>query len=109
MCRAAFTIMNGCMFCRYQGKDNVKMSDNFWGQPSSKVLSTKTPSNPNGIQYVPMIWGPNYLHPFDLNIAKWGADEYGSGTVLGFNEPDHLEQSNMTVRPLLADRRKRCG
>lgn len=97
------------MFCRYQGKDNVKMSDNFWGQPSSKVLSTKTPSNPNGIQYVPMIWGPNYLHPFDLNIAKWGADEYGSGTVLGFNEPDHLEQSNMTVRPLLADRRKRCG
>ncbi|WBQ06408.1 glycoside hydrolase family protein [Kribbella sp. CA-293567] len=49
-------------------------------------------ASPAGVEFVPMIWGPNHVTDQRLNEAK------NSGTtLLGFNEPDLAGQSNMTV------------
>lgn len=48
--------------------------------------------SPAGVEFVPMIWGPNHVTDQRLNEAK------ASGTtLLGFNEPDMAGQSNMSV------------
>ncbi|MDQ2588170.1 sigma-70 family RNA polymerase sigma factor [Saccharothrix yanglingensis] len=58
-----------------------------------------TPENvqvPPGVEYVPMIWGAKTVTPADLEaVARQGT------TLLGFNEPDLAEQSNMTVEQAL--------
>lgn len=33
----------------------------------------------------------------ELDMAKWAATYYGSNVILGFNEPDHPDQSNIPV------------
>jgi Glycosyl hydrolase catalytic core len=49
-----------------------------------------------GVEYVPMIWGAKTVTPQNLQAVK------GQGTtLLGFNEPDLAEQSNMTVEQAL--------
>ncbi|QQQ74962.1 sigma-70 family RNA polymerase sigma factor [Saccharothrix sp. 6-C] len=51
---------------------------------------------PPGVEYVPMIWGAKTATPANLAAVK------GQGTtLLGFNEPDLGEQSNMTVEQAL--------
>ncbi|WP_189223100.1 sigma-70 family RNA polymerase sigma factor [Saccharothrix coeruleofusca] len=51
---------------------------------------------PPGVEYVPMIWGAKSVTPENLRAVK------GQGTtLLGFNEPDLAEQSNMTVEQAL--------
>ncbi|MBY8847429.1 sigma-70 family RNA polymerase sigma factor [Saccharothrix sp. MB29] len=58
-----------------------------------------TPENvqvPPGVEYVPMVWGAKTVTPADLEaVARQGT------TLLGFNEPDLAEQSNMTVEQAL--------
>ncbi|MEU4446875.1 sigma-70 family RNA polymerase sigma factor [Actinosynnema sp. NPDC050801] len=58
-----------------------------------------TPENvqaPPGVEYVPMIWGAKTVTPANLQAVR------GQGTtLLGFNEPDLAEQSNMTVEQAL--------
>jgi len=49
-------------------------------------------TTPTGVQFVPMIWGAADVSATALNQAK----QAGS-TLLGFNEPDNPNQSNMTV------------
>jgi RNA polymerase sigma factor (sigma-70 family) len=49
-------------------------------------------SSPNGVGFVPMIWGPGSVTPQALAQAR-AAGPY----LLGFNEPDLSSQSNMTV------------
>jgi len=49
-------------------------------------------ATPTGVQFVPMIWGAADVSATALNQAK----QAGS-TLLGFNEPDNPNQSNMTV------------
>ncbi|MEU4739633.1 sigma-70 family RNA polymerase sigma factor [Actinosynnema sp. NPDC023658] len=51
---------------------------------------------PPGVEYVPMIWGAKTVTP--ANLAAVG--QQGT-TLLGFNEPDLGEQSNMTVEQAL--------
>lgn len=49
-----------------------------------------------GVEYVPMIWGAKTVTPENLAAVR------GQGaTLLGFNEPDLPEQSNMTVEQAL--------
>ncbi|MBB5805063.1 RNA polymerase sigma factor (sigma-70 family) [Saccharothrix ecbatanensis] len=49
-----------------------------------------------GVEYVPMIWGAKTMTPENLEAVK------GQGTtLLGFNEPDLAEQSDMTVEQAL--------
>lgn len=51
---------------------------------------------PAGVEFVPMIWGPNSVTDAELNQAK----QQGT-TLLGFNEPDHPGQATMTVTQAL--------
>ena len=51
---------------------------------------------PAGVEFVPMIWGPNSVTDTELNQAK----QQGT-TLLGFNEPDHPGQATMTVTQAL--------
>ncbi|MET0132439.1 MAG: sigma-70 family RNA polymerase sigma factor [Kibdelosporangium sp.] len=51
---------------------------------------------PPGVEFVPMIWGAKSVTPANIAEAR------KQGTVLlGFNEPDLAEQSNMTVEQAL--------
>ncbi|WP_329130741.1 glycoside hydrolase family protein [Streptomyces sp. NBC_00670] len=51
---------------------------------------------PAGVEFVPMIWGPQSVNRTELRRAK------AQGKVLlGFNEPDFAQQSNMTVEQAL--------
>ncbi|GIE33084.1 hypothetical protein Ait01nite_061290 [Actinoplanes italicus] len=52
---------------------------------------------PAGVEFVPMIWGGDNVNDATLKQAKAEGD-----TLLGFNEPDLAEQSNMTVEAALA-------
>lgn len=60
--------------------------------------STQHPGikTPPGVTFVPMIWGPGSVTPTELARAK-AAGPY----LLGFNEPDLAEQSNMDVEQAL--------
>ncbi len=60
---------------------------------------TAPASIPAGVTFVPMIWGRTgvELHPKISDILK----QQGSQELLGFNEPDRKEQSDMTVEQAL--------
>ncbi len=51
---------------------------------------------PAGVEFVPMIWGADAVNADTLATAKKHGD-----TLLGFNEPDLGEQSNMSVERAL--------
>ena len=48
-------------------------------------------------EFVPMVWGEKSVNANDLEKAK-----KNGRVLLGFNEPDHKEQANMTVEQALA-------
>jgi hypothetical protein len=53
-------------------------------------------TKPGRVEFISMIWGETFVEPKQLELAK------KSGSVLlGFNEPDHPEQANMTVQQAL--------
>ncbi|MEV6301543.1 sigma-70 family RNA polymerase sigma factor [Actinoplanes sp. NPDC051861] len=52
---------------------------------------------PAGVEFVPMIWGAQNVTDATLKEAK----AEGDGVLLGFNEPDLAEQSNMSVEAAL--------
>jgi hypothetical protein len=56
-------------------------------------------SIPDGVEFVPMIWGRTGVE-MDSKIPEL-IQQQGSKTLLGFNEPDHVEQSHMTVETAL--------
>lgn len=53
-------------------------------------------TQPHGVEFVPMIWDENYVDPKNLDLAK-----KNGFVLLGFNEPDHPPQANMTVQQAL--------
>ncbi|WP_433060258.1 glycoside hydrolase family protein [Dactylosporangium sp. CS-033363] len=59
--------------------------------------STNNDSMPANAEFVPMIWGAGAVT--DNDLAKVKAE---GKTLLGFNEPDLKEQSNMTVEQALS-------
>ncbi|GGM97413.1 RNA polymerase sigma factor (sigma-70 family) [Actinoplanes campanulatus] len=62
-----------------------------WGPADDEV------PGPAGVEFVPMIWGAADVTGATLKRAKAEGD-----VLLGFNEPDLAEQSNMTVEAALA-------
>jgi hypothetical protein len=52
---------------------------------------------PVGVEFVPMIWDETHANPEELRQAV----ETGTDILLGYNEPDHGEQANMTVTEAL--------
>ncbi|MFC8429642.1 glycosyl hydrolase [Streptomyces sp. NPDC057253] len=59
--------------------------------------STGPVTKPDGVDYVPMIWGPGSVTDAELSAATQG----GTRELLGFNEPDNGKQSNMTPEQAL--------
>ncbi|WP_436761826.1 glycosyl hydrolase [Streptosporangium sp. V21-05] len=55
-------------------------------------------TTPKGTEFVPMIWGAASVTDQNLTQAK----NSGSPYLLGFNEPDFAEQSNMSVEQALS-------
>jgi hypothetical protein len=55
---------------------------------------------PNGVEYVPMIWGADTAANIQTSVA--GFVSKGYKYVLGFNEPDNTTQSNVAVASALA-------
>ena len=55
---------------------------------------------PNGVEYVPMIWGAGTAASIQTTVA--GLASKGFKYVLGFNEPDNATQSNITVASAIA-------
>ncbi|MET8830008.1 glycosyl hydrolase [Streptomyces sp. NPDC004610] len=58
--------------------------------------STGPVARPEGVEFVPMIWGAGSVTDAELNAAR----QEGT-TLLGFNEPDHGGQANMTPEQAL--------
>ncbi|MER7977247.1 glycosyl hydrolase [Streptomyces sp. NPDC095817] len=58
--------------------------------------STGAVTRPNGVDYVPMIWGPASVTDTELGQAAKEGKE-----LLGFNEPDSPTQANMTPEQAL--------
>ncbi|MEW2163398.1 glycosyl hydrolase [Streptomyces sp. NPDC007084] len=58
--------------------------------------STGTVTKPDGVDYVPMIWGPGSVTDAELGQAAKEGKE-----LLGFNEPDSPAQSNMSPEQAL--------
>lgn len=55
---------------------------------------------PGNVQFVPMVWGSNDIE----NVAEYLKEQRKLGKIdslLGFNEPDHKKQSNITVEKAL--------
>ncbi|MGW5638935.1 glycoside hydrolase family protein, partial [Streptomyces sp. NPDC003832] len=58
--------------------------------------STGSVARPEGVEYVPMIWGPGSVTDTELGRAG------NEGTaLLGFNEPDRADQANLTPEQAL--------
>ena len=53
---------------------------------------------PDGVEFVPMIWGKQNVTEATLAQAR----REGDGTLLGFNEPDMAGQANMSVEDALS-------
>ncbi|MFD9326758.1 glycosyl hydrolase [Streptomyces sp. NPDC060065] len=58
--------------------------------------TTGTVARPNGVDYVPMIWGPGSVTDAELGQAAKEGKE-----LLGFNEPDLGTQANLTPEQAL--------
>lgn len=67
-----------------------------WGRSNSNSSRTY----PDTIEYVPMIWGTKKPIADACREVKAHKDQFKY--MLGFNEPDHSDQSNMTVEAALA-------
>jgi hypothetical protein len=64
-----------------------------WATTSGEV------TEPEGVEFVPTIWGPGSVNDTELGQA---AREGGQGgSLLGFNEPDSPSQANMTPEQAL--------
>ncbi len=62
-----------------------------WSTSHAPILT------PRGVQFVPMIWGPGSVTSTALSQAR-----RDGRYLLGFNEPDMANQSNMTVAQALS-------
>ena len=58
----------------------------------------ETPANiPDGVEFVPMLWGPG---PRTISAYRQLTEEHRAGrhqVLLGYNEPDVLEEANLSV------------
>jgi hypothetical protein len=70
---------------------------NWYYNWQSKPLWTPDGGSATGDGFVPMIWGKGNVTGSDLNAAEASSSKY----VLGFNEPDNPDQSDMSVADAL--------
>jgi hypothetical protein len=80
--------------CKVRTAMNVSWYYNWEGSENEACAA------PNGVEYVPMIWGADTAA--NIKTAVAGFASKGSKYVLGFNEPDNTTQSNITVASAIA-------
>jgi hypothetical protein len=61
--------------------------------------SDKPPTTPTGVEFVPMEWG--YYGGDNSAWVQSVAAQPGVKNILGFNEPDHTDQANLSVSDAL--------
>jgi len=97
------TVKKGVGVSRYNNQNGKQNLDNLnlgwyynWG--------LSDPFNGSGEvgEYVPMIWGRSSVTPQNLQIIKDGYESGKFKYLLTFNEPDHPDQSNMSVEEALS-------
>ena len=80
--------------CKVRTAMNVSWYYNWEGSEDEPCAA------PNGVEYVPMIWGADTAANIQTAVAGFASN--GSKYVLGFNEPDNTTQSNITVASAIA-------
>ncbi|HYK55248.1 MAG TPA: glycosyl hydrolase [Flavisolibacter sp.] len=65
-------------------------------------LSVPLEQAPQNCEFVPMFWGKSSVTDANLSYAKQLKAQGKAKYILGFNEPDLADQSNMTVQEALA-------
>jgi len=81
----------------YEG--NVIGLKAFWYYTWGTPVPSPTPQN---CEFVPMFWGPANMTAANIAAIQQAKASGQVKYVLGFNEPDHTDQSNMTVSQALA-------
>lgn len=70
-----------------------------WGKNLSELM-------PDSVEFVPMIWGKRGKNGIDNESVSYLKELKDAGKIkylLGFNEPDRVDQANMTVEEAIAD------
>jgi hypothetical protein len=80
--------------CKVRTAMNVSWYYNWSGTENEACAS------PNGVEYVPMVWGADTAANIQTTVAGFASKGYKN--VLGFNEPDNSTQSNVSVASALA-------
>ena len=71
----------------------------FWHYSWGRDLRDEEPEN---VEYVPMFWGMNSATDEEVASINQLVEDGLIEAVLGFNEPDHEKQANMSVDKALA-------
>ena len=79
--------------------DRVERLNVNWNYTWGPKLSLSQPSR---VEYVPMFWGVNSVTPFKMDEIKLYFNNGQIRNIIGFNEPDKLDQSNMSVDQAIA-------
>jgi hypothetical protein len=69
-----------------------------WHYNWSERILWDADATPEASSYVAMIWDEQHVTSASLSLANAS----GATTLLGFNEPDHIDQANMSVEQALA-------
>jgi hypothetical protein len=59
--------------------------------------SARPPSFPTSVDFVPMIWGSGSMRRNEVEEVMSETDKTRAAELLGFNEPDHDKQADMSV------------
>ena len=80
-------------------ENNVIALKAFWYYTWGTPVPSPTPTN---CEFVPMFWGPANMNVANIAAIQKAKASGQAKYVLGFNEPDHTDQANMTVSQALA-------
>ena len=91
------TPKKGIAAARY-GPANLALADASWYYDwGSNPHSGTVPAGHQPLEFVPMLWGANYVTDPSINALTTGKNNGTYKYLLGFNEPDLGSQANMTV------------
>jgi len=78
--------------------DDIVALKAFWYYTWGGALHSPSPQN---CEFVPMVWGQSNATPINIAAVKSLKEQGKIKYVLGFNEPNRTDQSNMTVSQAL--------
>jgi len=78
--------------------DDIVALKAFWYYTWGGAIHAESPKN---CEFVPMVWGQSNATPSNITAVKSLKEQGKIKYVLGFNEPNRADQSNMTVSQAL--------